>query len=93
MEGLLSKDKIKLLLRYGPGNLLANTEGNHYKFYHVAIEGKTCIIHYGRIGKTIRQIIYECHSRSGAKMYAGNKILEKLKGGYELIEKISNGDD
>jgi predicted DNA-binding WGR domain protein len=87
MEGLLSKDKIKLLLKFGPGRLFVNTADEHYKFYHVQVADKKCTVHFGRIGKATRIDSKEFYSNSGAEYYAQDKIKEKLKKGYVEIDK------
>lgn len=87
---IAQKDKVKLMLKYGPGRLFVHTLDEHYKFYHITMNGKRVVATYGRIGKTEMQDVKDMYSERQALHYLNSKIREKLSKGYiEIYEANS----
>jgi predicted DNA-binding WGR domain protein len=86
---IAQKDKVKLLLKFGPGRLFVQTLDEHYKFYHINTQGKKVVATYGRIGKTQQNDIKDFYSERQAEHYVNQKIAEKLRKGYiEMIDAV-----
>jgi len=83
------KDKVKLLLKFGPGRLFVQTLDEHYKYYHVSHQEKRVVVTYGRIGKTQMNDVKEFYSSREAEIFAIKKINEKLNKGYIEIEQAT----
>jgi len=87
---IAQKDKVKLMLKYGQGRLFVHTLDEHYKFYHISLQGKKIVATYGRIGKKEVRDVKEMYSERQALHYVNSKIREKLSKGYiEIYEANS----
>ena len=73
----------KLLLSFGEGTTLINTDDDHYKFWHISSDGNDVYTHYGRIGKAIRESKKSFSSEFQKEKFIETKIIEKKRKGYK----------
>jgi len=60
------------------------------KFWEVEVKGKEMIVRYGKIGTEGQVTVKKFASTSGAKTAAEKAIAEKIKKGYQNLDRISS---